>query len=208
MACPGFFRRHTENVIQIDLIESADAFPEGFVYQPEFLNPEEEKILLGTIESLPLKEAEYREWRAKRRIVSYGGRYDFRHHALNAAPPIPDFLLPLRGRIANWAGISPSFIHHAVIAEYCPGTQLGWHRDVPDFEQILGVSLGGHARMRLRPYPPKRGARSARVMELAPRSAYSFRGPARWNWQHAISPTKGLRYSITFRTLRKSATEA
>jgi len=193
---------HTNGVIQTDLIESGETLPEGLIYEPAFLGEDEECLLLEAIQSLPFKEAEYREWHAKRRIVSYGGRYDFTHHALNEAPPIPDFLRALRARMAGWAGISAATIHHAVIAEYRPGTQLGWHRDVPDFEQVLGVSLGGHARMRLRAYPPKRGARAARVLELAPRSAYCFRGPARWNWQHAISPTKELRYSITFRTLR------
>jgi alkylated DNA repair dioxygenase AlkB len=154
--------------------------------------------------SLPFKEAQYREWQARRRIVSYGGRYDFTHRALGPAPAIPEFLNPLRARIADWAGVSPTALQHATVAEYRPGTQLGWHRDVPDFEQVMGVSLGGRARMRLRPYPPKRGARAARVVELAPRSAYAFRGPARWDWQHAISPTKELRYSITLRTLTEA----
>ena len=189
-------------MIQADFIGATEALPEGFVYQPEFLSRDEECVLLGIMRSLPFKEAEYREWQAKRRIVSYGGHYDFTHHTLKSAVAIPDFIYPLRERIASWARISPSTIHHAVIAEYPPGTQLGWHRDVPDFEQILGVSLGGPTRMRLRPYPPKRGARFAHIVVLSPRSAYAFRGNARWNWQHSISPTKELRYSITFRTLR------
>ena len=193
---------------QIDLIAPAELFPEGFLYQREFLSPQEEDNLLEAMQGLSFKEAEYRDWHAKRRIVSYGGRYDFTHRALTEAPPIPDFLDGLRKRIASWADISPAMIHHAVIAEYRPGTQLGWHRDVPDFDRVLGVSLHGRARMRLRPYPPKRGARSTRTLELAPRSAYSFRGPARWDWQHAISPTKELRYSVTFRTLRKYGSDA
>jgi alkylated DNA repair dioxygenase AlkB len=193
---------------QTDLIESVGHFPQGFDYQPEFLSLQEEAALLEVFGSLPLKEAEYREWHAKRRIVSYGGRYDFTHRELNVAPPIPDFLHPLRTRIANWAGVSPMEIHHAVIAEYRPGTQLGWHRDVPNFEQVMGVSLGGHARMRFRPYPPKRGERTSKVIQLAPRSAYRFGGNARWNWQHAISPTRELRYSITFRTLRNPGAAA
>ena len=176
--------------------------PEGFVYEPKFLTMQEERALLDTIRSLPFQESQYRQWQAKRRIVSYGGRYDFTHHALNDAPPIPEFLHPLRERIAAWAGLSLDDIHHAVIAEYRPDTPLGWHRDVPDFEQIAGVSLLGHARMRLRPYPPQPGHRSRHAIELAPRSAYTMKGPARWAWQHAISPTKELRYSITFRTLR------
>jgi alkylated DNA repair dioxygenase AlkB len=190
-------------VTQVDFIGSEEAFPEGFRYQPEFLSADEENKLLAAVKSLPLEQAQYREWHAKRRIVSYGGRYDFTHRELSDAPPIPGFLHPLRERIARWAGICPSDLGHATIAEYQPGTQLGWHRDVPNFEDVMGISLSGHARLRLRPYPPKRGARSARIVDLAPRSAYAFRGIARWNWQHAISPTKELRYSITFRTLRK-----
>jgi alkylated DNA repair dioxygenase AlkB len=43
------------------------------------------------------------------------------------------------------------------------------------------------------------------TIDLAPRSAYLMRDAARWQWQHAISPTKELRYSITFRTLRNAA---
>ena len=193
---------------QANLLEAGEGLPPGLNYEPEFLGVQQEQDLLQTIGSLPLQEAEYREWKARRRIVSYGGRYDFTHRELGEAPPIPEFLYPLRERIARWAGVVPAHIHHAVIAEYRPGTQLGWHRDVPNFERVMGVSLGGHARMRLRPYPPKRGARTAVTLELAPRSAYSFGGPARWEWQHAISPTKELRYSITFRTLRNAGRRA
>jgi alkylated DNA repair dioxygenase AlkB len=188
-------------VTQFDFIDVAAGLPEGFIYRPDFLDAEEECFLLEMLRSLPFKEAEYREWQAKRRIVSYGGRYDFSRRFLNPAPPIPDFLGPLRSRVAEWAGIAPSILQNATLAEYRLGTQLGWHRDVPNFDQVVGVSLAGCARMRLRPYPPKRGARSTCVADLEARSAYIIRGAARWDWQHAISKTKELRYSITFRTL-------
>jgi alkylated DNA repair dioxygenase AlkB len=191
---------------EADLFGPSATLPEGFVYQPGFLSPQEESALLEVFRSLPFQEAQYREWQAKRRVVSYGGRYDFTHHALDDAPPIPGFLEPLRARMTAWAGLSNDDVHHAMLAEYAPGTQLGWHRDVPEFDQVLGVSLLGRARMRLRPYPPKRGQRSTHAIELEPRSAYVIKGPARWAWQHAISPTKELRYSITFRTLRRAAT--
>jgi alkylated DNA repair dioxygenase AlkB len=187
---------------QPDLI-GFDATPPGFVYQSEFLTPQEETKLLQRMKTLPLQEAVYRQWQARRRIVSYGGRYDFSRQSLDPAPPIPDFLDFLRKRIAEWAAIRPEAIQHAVIAEYGVGTQLGWHRDVPQFDQVMGVSIAGQARMRLRPYPPVKGARAAVAIELARRSAYRFQGPARWEWQHAISPTRELRYSITFRTLRR-----
>jgi alkylated DNA repair dioxygenase AlkB len=188
--------------MQTDMFEPTVALPPGFIYQAEFLSASEEALLLDALRTLPFQQAQYREWQARRRTVHYGGRYDFSHHSLDDAPPIPSLLHPLRERLARWAALDPASIQHATIAEYQPGTPLGWHRDVPDFEQVLGVSLLNHARMRLRPYPPEPGQRSVHAIELAPRSAYIIRGPARWAWQHAISPTKALRYSITLRTLR------
>src|SRR5581483_5687631 len=131
-----------------------------------------------------------------------GSEYDFSRNALERAEPIPPPLLPLREKVAAWAGLAPETLVHGLVSEYRPGTQLGWHRDVPNFEVICGVSLGGWARMRLRPYRP--GERNRRedviALELAPRSAYLMRDAARWKWQHSIAPTKALRYSITFRT--------
>jgi alkylated DNA repair dioxygenase AlkB len=198
---PG--RPHIGCMGQTDFIGRPAILPEGFVYEQEFLSPREESALLEIIRLLPFQEAQYRQWQAKRRVVSFGGRYDFTHHALNEAPPIPEFLHPLRERICGWSGIPLADVHHAMIVEYQPGTSLGWHRDVPNFDQIVGVSLLGHARMRLRPYPPQPGQRSTHAIVLEPRSAYMIKGAARWGWQHAISPTKELRYSITFRTLRR-----
>jgi alkylated DNA repair dioxygenase AlkB len=42
------------------------------------------------------------------------------------------------------------------------------------------------------------------LRELAPRSAYVLSGRARWSWQHSIPATNELRYSVTFRTLKRS----
>jgi alkylated DNA repair dioxygenase AlkB len=172
------------------------------VYTSEFLDRDEEFRLLEFIDTLPLEHARYREFTAHRRIVSFGGHYDFSERQLHAADAIPPELYPLRDRIAVLMGVEPQSIDHASVAEYAAGTQLGWHRDVPDFEIVGGVSLLGHARMRFRPYPHAKGDRTALNVDLEPRSAYVIRGAARWHWQHAISPTPELRYSITFRTLR------
>lgn len=188
---------------QATLFSSGDVFPEGFSYQDEFLSGASEKNLLSHIQALPLHEAQYKEWTAKRRIVSYGGSYDFTHNKLLTAEPLPVWLHALRSAIAEWSGVCAGDFNQAIIAEYQTGTQLGWHRDVPNFEMIVGISLAGSARLRLRPYPHTHQSRSALVVELSPRSIYVLRGAVRWDWQHAISPTKCTRYSITFRTLRK-----
>ncbi len=187
-------------VMQAQLFSSAPAWPAGFTYAAELLGVTQEAQLLEFIRALPFEEAEYKEWRARRRIVSFGGRYDYTRNELTAAPPIPQFLYSLRAQLAVWAAIPEQRLQHAVVAEYRPGTPLGWHRDVPEFEEVLGVSLLGHARLRFRPWPPASGQRAAWKIDLEPRSAYLMRGAARWQWQHAVSPTPELRYAVTFRT--------
>jgi alkylated DNA repair dioxygenase AlkB len=183
----------------------SEAFAKGYVYEPDFLRPAEEAELVAQIRQLPLTAAEYKEFTAKRRIVSYGGRYDFSARQLNDAEPIASFLHPLRERVAKWAGRPAEQFTHALVAEYSAGTQLGWHRDVPQFDLVVGVSLQSACRMRFRRYPPKPRERSVAI-ELAPRSVYRLEGESRWEWQHSIPPTPALRYSITFRTLRAAST--
>lgn len=189
---------------QQSLFDDAQAGPPGLRYEREFIGADEERHLLDVIETLPFHEAEYRGYTAKRRIVSYGAGYDFDTNELRPAPPVPEFLWPLRAKVAQRIGVSAEGITHALVTEYRPGTQLGWHRDVPDFALVAGVSLGTACRMRFRPYPPRRGDR-VYVLDLAPRSMYALAGAARWNWQHGIAPTPGLRYSITLRTLAARA---
>ena len=177
------------------------AWPGGLVYHEDFIAPAEEARLLGSIAELPLTEAQYKAYTARRRTVSFGSSYDFDANRLNAEAPIPPFLHPLRDRAADWLGVAPDRIAHALVTEYRPGTPLGWHRDVPQFAEILGISLGTACRMRFRPYPPRPNPRDGVfAVTLAPRSAYIMRGDARWRWQHSVPPTPGLRFSITFRT--------
>jgi alkylated DNA repair dioxygenase AlkB len=181
---------------------AAPVLPPGMDYCADFISASEERNLIERIGALPFRPAQYKEWNARRRIISYGGRYDFAHNTLLDADPIAVFLHPLRERVAAWIGIEVPRLTHALINEYSPGTPLGWHRDAPVYETVAGVSLASAGRMRLRPYPPPNGpGKAAHAVELAARSVYVLSGAARWDWQHAISPTKALRYSITFRTL-------
>ncbi|HZN22993.1 MAG TPA: alpha-ketoglutarate-dependent dioxygenase AlkB [Burkholderiales bacterium] len=192
---------------QAQLFDAASRLPEGFIYQRDFLTAEEEAALLTEVRALPLAEAKYKEYTARRRTASYGGQYDYTLHKLEAAPTFPEFLLRLREKVGGWVGIPAEKFVHGLVSEYRAGTPLGWHRDVPNFETIVGISLAGNARMRLRPYRPGEKQRREDViaLELEPRSAYIIRGSARWGWQHSVSPTKELRYSITFRTARGNA---
>jgi len=199
--------RHTTHMGQEQLPlfgAPADTEPQGLRYEREFLDEREEGALIKEIQCLPLAEMRYKSYTARRRIVSYGGQYDFETHSLHSAQELPPDFHALRQRVAAWYGAPPEVFTQVLVAEYRPGTPLGWHRDVPDFEDIVGVSLAGHAIMRFRPYPPKSpSVRSLVKLEMEPRSIYLLSGPARWEWQHSVAPTKSLRYSITFRTRRQ-----
>jgi alkylated DNA repair dioxygenase AlkB len=192
---------------QADLFATAaPALPEGMRYEREFLSREEEDALVRLAASLPLHEMNYKGYTARRRVASYGGKYDFAANRLEAAAPMPAELEPLRLKVAHWLGVEPRAFTQVLVAEYREGTPLGWHRDVPDFEDVIGVSLLGEGVMRFRPYPPHEAKRSDTMkVVLEPRSIYLLRGASRWAWQHSVAPTRTLRYSITFRTSRQRA---
>lgn len=178
--------------------------PEGMRYEREFLSAAQEQELIEIVAAMPVKEMNYRGYTARRRVLSFGGSYDFQAQQLNEAPPLPASLEPLRTQVAGWLGVPPEAFTQTLVAEYREGTPLGWHRDVPQFEDIVGVSLLNEAVMKFRPYPP-REPKKADVIKLVvePRSIYLLRGPARWAWQHSVAPTATLRYSVTFRTARR-----
>ncbi len=187
-----------------DLPPSSGALPDGLSYQAGFLSVAQEASLLDLVPQLALVQARYKAYTASRRVVSYGGRYDYDLNRLQPSAPLIEALHPLRADVARWAGLEPRALTQVLVAEYAPGTPLGWHRDVPDFEDVFGVSLGSAALLRLRPYPPDRPLRENVIkLVVEPRSVYALRGAARWAWQHSVAPVAALRWSITFRTARQ-----
>ncbi|HWC16367.1 MAG TPA: alpha-ketoglutarate-dependent dioxygenase AlkB [Terriglobales bacterium] len=173
--------------------------PEGFVYRPGLLTEAEQAVLVDAISDLQFRPVDFQGHRAKRRVVEFGFQYDFTSRKTTTTESIPDFLVPTRHKAAAFAEVPSEKLVEAIVTEYPLGAPIGWHRDAPQFELIVGVSLGSSCRMRLKPL---KGGKISSVV-LAPGSAYFMRGSARWNYQHSIPAVKDLRYSITFRTLRE-----
>jgi alkylated DNA repair dioxygenase AlkB len=190
-------------VLQEDLFDAADSLPEGLRYAPNALTPAREEALVVRLGHLPFKEFEFHGFLGKRRVVSFGYRYDFNGGGLRETEPIPDFLLPAREIAARFAGLDPAAMQHAHLIEYQPGASIGWHKDRPDFEDVVGLSLLSPCKFRLRRKAGNKWER--RVFTAEPRSVYLLRGPARHDWEHSIPAMPTLRYSITFRALADGA---
>ncbi|TPL07168.1 alpha-ketoglutarate-dependent dioxygenase AlkB [Mesorhizobium sp. B2-4-14] len=186
--------------LQHDLFGDASDLPEGFAYQAGLITPQEETQLARHLEELPFQAFDFHGHLANRRVVGFGLRYDYDRREVVEAPPIPDFLLPLREKIAAFARRPAEAFAQVLINEYRPGAGIGWHRDKPHFEDVAGVSLLAPCGFRLR---RKNGdGWDRRTILVEPRSAYLMTGSSRTEWEHSIPPFAEHRYSITLRTLR------
>ena len=176
---------------------------EGFSYRPELLDQAEEEALLTHVRNLPFREFEFHGYTGKRRVVSFGWKYDFSGQKLREADELPEFLRPLRTRAASFGGVEPETFEQVLVTEYKPGAGIGWHRDKGVFGEVVGVSLLAPCILRFRrKVSAAATTKWARVNVLAePRSAYHLTGPSRTEWQHSILRVDALRYSITFRTM-------
>jgi DNA oxidative demethylase len=174
--------------------------PQGLVYEPELLSVDEEAGLLERLDSLRFDPIVLHGRAARRTGRHFGLDYDYESRTPQPGEPVPDWLVPVRERAAALAGHEPEELVEILVQRYPEGSTIGWHRDAPAFETVIGVSLGGSSRLRFQ--RGKRENRRVWEVQLQPRSGYVLSGEARRSWEHSIPPTKELRYSITFRTLR------
>lgn len=168
----------------------------------EALDEAEEAALVARFEALAFEDVSFRGVVARRKVLHFGTGYVYEQRAIQAAPPIPGWLEPLRARAERWTGIPAAAFAEVLLTRYPTGAGIGWHRDAPVFgPTVVGISLRAPCLLRFR--------RAAGTIwecidvDLPPRSAYVLGGSARAAWQHAIPPVRETRYSITLRTLRR-----
>jgi alkylated DNA repair dioxygenase AlkB len=181
------------------------SLPEGFIYEPNFLTEAEEQSLIARVETLDWQPLEMHGVIAKRRVFYFGHNYGPSRRSIEPGGPIPDWLHPLIAKATAHFHLPEGAIAAVLINEYRPDAGIGWHRDAPGFDKVIGVSLGSAARFQLRRYVrpgSKRPKEKPTELLVEPRSAYLIDGAARWQWEHHIPAGKELRYSITLRTLR------
>jgi alkylated DNA repair protein (DNA oxidative demethylase) len=181
--------------------------PVGLVYQPDLLTRAEERQVLDVLEAMEFHTITMHGQTARRTVRHFGLDYGYESWKLEPTERLPRELGWLQRRAGALAGLDPEDFAQILVSRYPPGATIGWHRDAPMFgPKVVGVSLAAACRMRFQ--RGKGDARQVAEVTLEPRSAYVLAGAARFAWQHSIPPTKALRYSITFRTLKTSATAA
>ena len=184
---------------QPDLFDAPAPILPGIAVAPDIVSPEEERALIAAIDATGPTPFRFQGWLGKRLTTSFGWSYDFDRGRLAETDPIPDFLRPVRARAAAFAGLEAEALVQALLIRYDPGAAIGWHRDRPQFEHVVGISLGAAATMRFR--RRRKGGFDRAALPLAPRSAYRLAGEARHDWEHSIAPIDATRWSITFRSL-------
>jgi len=189
---------------QFDLFSDAgpvaDAVLPGLSLVPEAVSPEAEDALAGRVDAAPLEPFKFGQWTGRRLTCAYGSGYDFARGRLAPAPPLPGWLLALRDRLGSAAGLEAEALGQALLIRYDPGAGIGWHRDRPQYGEVLGLSLSADCTLRLRRRLADGFER--RNVHLPRRALYRLSGEARWEWEHSIAPLAETRRSITLRTLR------
>ena len=175
--------------------------PEGLRYQPALISRTDEVALVEHVRELPFREFEFHGYLGKRRVVSFGWKYDFSSQRLQKADEIPEYLLSLRTLAALFANLDPEVFQQVLVTEYANNAGIGWHRDKAVFGQVVGISLLAPCTLRFRRKVD--GTWERANLRAEPRSAYHLSGPARSEWEHSIAGVNTLRYSITFRTMRE-----
>jgi alkylated DNA repair dioxygenase AlkB len=172
----------------------------GLAYRDALIDAREEDKLIAHIDAAGLTPFQFQQWEGKRLTRSFGWTYDFQTGRFAPGEPMPDWLLPLRARAAAFAAIEPEHLEQALVIQYGTGAGIGWHKDRPVFEHVIGVSLGAPATMRFRRRRDAGFDRS--TADLAPRSIYHMRGEVRDDWEHSIEAMEAPRWSVTFRSPR------
>ncbi|MGB3794823.1 MAG: alpha-ketoglutarate-dependent dioxygenase AlkB [Alteraurantiacibacter sp.] len=193
---------------QIDLFAQDRPTPDpvlppiaGLRFVADAISASQEAAFEALIDTAGLEPFRFGQWTGKRLTAYYGSAYDFQRGRTAPAPPLPDWLLELRGKLAPQFGLEADALQQALLIRYDPGAGIGWHRDRPQYDQVIGLSLGAPAVMRLRRRNAAGGFDRHRLL-LPPRAAYLLGKEARDRWEHSIAPLEETRRSITFRTFR------
>lgn len=178
----------------------------GLSYIPNYLSPDEQAILLETVDHYP--------WLMdfKRRVQHYGYRYDYKAHRVDSSMylgGLPDWAMVLAEQL-YLDGYIERVPDQLIVNEYLPGQGISSHVDcVPCFDDtVLSMTLGSTCIMDFT------HIKSGNIIStlLEPGSLVVLQDEARYQWKHGIPArltdlyrgreiARGRRVSLTFRSI-------
>lgn len=168
--------------------ECEDIIP-GMIYQPEFITPEEETHILNFIQNMSWDTS------MRRRVMHFGGVFDYRTLGVGAAPsPIPQVFDLLMNRLVS-CGILPVLPNQVTVNEYLPGAGIAPHVDTHSWfaHAICSISLSSTASMEMTKIEPGKCSEMAAStigIFLPRRSLIALTGPAKLGYTHGIPNRK------------------
>jgi alkylated DNA repair dioxygenase AlkB len=190
--------RSSRSPEQFSLFADQADRPHGLGYSQQFISPGIEQELIRQIAGLPLQPFQFGAYEGKRRVQSFGFRYDYTRRRMRQAEPIPGWLEPVAESVEQFGGPGTR-VRQVLCTEYDVGVGIGWHRDKPHYDRVFGLSLGSACQFRFRRSDGDTWQRF--TFRAEPRSIYMLSGEARSEWEHSIPGVESPRYSITFRTM-------
>jgi alkylated DNA repair dioxygenase AlkB len=185
---------------QFSLFPNETIGPPGLRYYTDVVPAPVERDLIERIRALPLVPFQFGAFEGKRRVASFGYKYDYAQQRLQEAEQVPGWLAPVIEKVEAYGGPGVK-IKQVLCTEYDVGVGIGRHRDKPHFDEVFGLSLGSASKLRFRRKTGEKWERFS--LDAEPRSLYVMTGESRHVWEHSIPPVQAPRYSITFRSMAR-----
>lgn len=164
---------------------STTALPDGLLYLPDFVSPQEQQTLLQHIDQAT--------WLGdlKRRVQHYGFKYDYQARKIDKSlylGALPDWSQWLVERIMQQQWFKTLPPDQLIVNEYQAGQGISAHIDcVPCFsDTIVSVTLGSACVM---DFVHVQNKQKISVF-LASGSAVALTGESRYQWTHSIAARK------------------
>lgn len=180
----------------------------GLFYYPKFLLESEgatvlKALVTSSLGDSPLPWKGVTHVRNSRRILQYGFAHSYSGGPMIKTSPIPEVF-----NILQIGGADPDQL---TINEYLPGQGISDHVDhIGHFgPEIACITVGSGCEITFKSLDTI----DTFSLYVEPNSLYVLTGDARYRWTHAVVPRKsdvvqgkrvvrGIRYSLTYRTLR------
>jgi hypothetical protein len=160
----------------------------GAALSADFIAADVEQDRIAHIRALPLAPFQFRAFEGKRRVASFGWRYDYGQHKLEQAEEIPAWLAPLSAKVESFAALPDSAVRQMLFTEYEAGA-------AGIAKAALRARLRTVGRLGLQiPFRRKAGGWERFTLEAQPCSLYMMGGiPAMCG---STASLRSMRYAI------------